>query len=97
MKEILHAIQKSIAEHPPDYNGSGSLLDMLYWHYTESNALDNEKIKEQFESLRKLIILSREEYDELFYIASDLCLEHGRLAFIEGLRLGVVLMQELDV
>lgn len=97
MKEILHTIHKSIAEHPPNYNGSGTLLDMLYWHYTESNVLDNEKIKGQFEALRNLVNLSRQEYDELFYIVSDLCLEHGRLAFIEGLRLGVVLMQELDV
>lgn len=96
MKEILHSIQKSIAAHPPDYGGSESLLDMLFWHYTESNTLDNEKIKGQFEVLRNLVSLSREEYNELFYTVSDLCLEHGRIAFIEGLRLGVVLMQELD-
>lgn len=96
MKEILHSIQKSIAAHPLDYGGSESLLDMLFWHYTESNALDNEKIKRQFEALRNLVNLSRDEYNELFYTVSDLCLEHGRIAFIEGLRLGVVLMQELD-
>lgn len=97
MKEILHAIHKSIAERPPNYNDAESLLDMLFWHYTESNALDNEKIKEQFDTLRKSVTISREEYDDFFYIVCSLCLEHGRLAFIEGLRLGVVLMQELNI
>ena len=60
-------------------------------------AFDNEKIKEQFDALRKSVTISREEYDDFFYIVCSLCLEHGRLAFIEGLRLGVVLMQELNI
>ena len=71
MKEILHAIHKSIAERPPNYNDAESLLDMLFWHYTESNALDNEKIKEQFDTLRKSVTVSREEYDD-FSISSAL-------------------------
>lgn len=82
MKEILHAIHKSIAERPPNYNDAESLLEMLFWHYTESNTLDNEKIKEQFDALRSLVNMNHKEYDEIFYIVCDLCLEHGRLAFI---------------
>ena len=38
MKEILHAIHKSIVERPPNYNDAESLLDMLFWHYTEYSA-----------------------------------------------------------
>ena len=34
-------------------------------------------------------------FDPIFTTVSDLCKEHERLAFYEGLRLGVTLMQEL--
>ena len=97
MKKILQAITQSIEAHPPDYCNYDSLLDMLYWQYTETNSIDNEKIRGHFDTLRARIPLSRTEYDEIMYTICDLCLEHGRLAFIEGLRLGVVLMQELNI
>ena len=35
------------------------------------------------------------EYDEVLYIVSDLCLEHGRQAFSEGLKIGMLMMQEM--
>ncbi len=35
------------------------------------------------------------EFDPIFTTVSDLCLEYERLAFWEGLRQGVTLMQEL--
>ena len=97
MKKILQAITQSIEAHPPDYSNYDTLLDMLYWQYTETNSIDNEKIRGHFDTLRARIPLSRTEYDEIMYTICDLCLEHGRLAFIEGLRLGVVLMQELNI
>jgi len=39
--------------------------------------------------------LSLEEFDPIFTTVSGLCEEHGHLAFLEGLRLGVTLMAEL--
>ncbi len=35
-----------------------------------------------------------QEFDPIFTTVSDLCAEHERLAFLEGLRLGVTLMME---
>ncbi len=38
---------------------------------------------------------SLQEFDPIFTTVSDLCMEHERLAFMEGLRMGVTLMTEL--
>lgn len=83
-------------EHPPKTGDDESVLDMIYWHFTEYNSVDNEKIKVEFDRLRELVNLPLHQYDEVFYTVSSLCLEHGKLAFIEGLRFGMVLMQELN-
>lgn len=40
-------------------------------------------------------ILALQEFDPVFDTVSDLCIDHERLAFYEGLRLGITLMQEL--
>lgn len=36
------------------------------------------------------------EYDEVLYIVRDFCQEHGRLAFMEGLKIGMSLMRETE-
>ncbi len=36
-----------------------------------------------------------QEFDPIFNLVSDLCVEHEHLAFLEGLRLGVTLMTEV--
>ena len=35
------------------------------------------------------------EYDEVLYTVSSLSLEYGRIAFLEGLKIGIVLMREM--
>ena len=96
MKKVIDTLKQHIKENPPNYGSADSLMDMLYWHYTEANTLDNDKIRAHFDSLRQMIPLSREEYDQVFYIVSDMCLEHGRLAFHLGLQFGVQFMLELS-
>lgn len=39
--------------------------------------------------------LSLQEHDSVFSTVSDPCMEYERLAFLEGLRLGMTLMMEL--
>lgn len=92
MKELAVILKKHFEQNSPNYGDADSVLDMLYWHYTEYSSPDNEKIVNQFAALRKLVNFSPKEYDQVFYIVSDLCLEHGRLAFQEGIRLGMLLI-----
>lgn len=41
------------------------------------------------------INLPLREYDEVLYTISDLNLEYGRQAFSEGLKVGMLMMQEM--
>ena len=83
-------------ENPPRVDSGESLLDFLYWHYSEYNPIDSETIKNQFETMRRMLNLPSNLYDQLFCLVCDIVLEQGRLGFIEGMRFGMVLMQELS-
>ena len=73
-----------------------SMLEFLWRSYTDINPIDNAKIKSLFLDLEVFSKrLSIEEADQIFDITSHICIEHERLAFIEGMRVGVLLMDEL--
>ena len=96
MRQFLETLKQYVREHPPDYGDGESILDVLFWHYVEHNAIDSEKIREQFVALRKMLNLPTQDFDQVFYMVSDLCLEHGRLAFGEGVKIGIALLGELN-
>lgn len=96
MEKLIEVLRQHIRQNPPDYGDVDSVLDTLYWHYVEHGSTDSEKIINQFAVLRKLVNIPPEEYDQVFYVVSDLCLEHGRLAFFEGLRVGIELAMEVN-
>ena len=39
--------------------------------------------------------MSPNEADKVFAVVSDLCIERGKIAFAEGVRNGITLMQEI--
>lgn len=95
MEKLIEVLQQHFTQNPPDYGDAESVLDMLFWYYTEYNQIDNEVIKTQFAKLRDYLNLPPQEYDEVFYIVGNLCVEHSQLAFREGMKLILVLFQEL--
>ena len=95
MEKLIEVLQQHFAQNPPDYGNAESVLDMLFWPYTEHNQIANEAIKTQFAKRRDYLNLPPQRYDEVFYIVGDLCIEHSRLAFREGMRLILALLQEL--
>lgn len=95
MKTIIQAMEAWFRQHPPDLGEEESVLDALFWLYTEHNNMDNNAILEQFAKLRECLGLPPREYDEVFYIVSSLCLEHAKQAFRSGFCLAVTLMQEI--
>lgn len=95
MEKLIEVLQQHFTQNPPDYGDAESVLDMLFWYYTEYNQIDNEAIKTQFAKLRDYLNLPPQEYDEVFYIVGNLCVEHSQLAFREGMKLILVLFQEL--
>lgn len=96
MNHYLKALQDYCKQNPLSHGDAESVMEFLYWHYAENNPIDNAKIRDCFTKLRQQSPhLSLEEFDPIFTTVSDLCEEHERLAFLEGLRLGVTLIIEL--
>lgn len=94
MQKYIHALQNYCKQNPPNHGDAQSVMNLLYWTYTEYNPIDDKKLKNGFAKLRSQFPnLSLQEFDPVFTIVSDLCGDHERLAFYEGLRLGVTLMQ----
>ena len=96
MEKLVEILQQYFAQDPPSYGDAESVLGILYEYYMEHGSSDSEKIASQFAVLRALVDLPPQKYDPIFYAVSDLCLEHGRLAFSEGVRMGMELALEAD-
>ena len=96
MKKYLKILEEYYKQNPPKHGDMESVLEVLYWYYAENNPIDNQKIRDSFAKLRSQFPnLSMQEFDPIFDTVSELCEEHERLAFYEGLRLGATLMIEL--
>lgn len=97
LKDIVEKLRQYSEKQPPaNYGDASTILEALFWIYTENNNLDNESVKQKFARLREYLNLPAEEYDEVFYIVSSLCLEHGKLAFQAGFSLAMNLLQEIN-
>ncbi len=96
MKKYLKFLEEYCKQNPPNHGNLESVMEVLHWYYAENNPIDNQKIRDGFAKLRSQFPnLSLQEFDPIFGTVSELCVEHERLAFYEGLRLGVTLMIEL--
>ena len=58
--------------------------------------MDNEEIKAHFEELYQLMNdKPLQEVDEIIYAVCTLCRDHERAGFVEGVKVGIGLAQEL--
>jgi len=96
MNSFTETLKRYVEQNPPDCGNAQDVVDRIYWCYMESNRIDNDKTRACYAALREKVNLPLREYDEVLYIVSDLCLEHGRLAFMEGLKIGMSLMRETE-
>lgn len=95
-KTIIEMLKSCAKENLPKSGDAQNVMDQMYWCYMECKQTDNDKIKACYAALRENVELPLWEYDEVLYIVSNLCTEHGRLAFMEGLKIGLLLMQEVE-
>lgn len=96
MKKLAQLLRSYVEQNPPSCGNAQDVADQLYWCYMERNRIDNNKTNACYAALREKVNLPYRQYDEVLYIVSDLCLEYGRHAFMEGLKVGILLMQEMD-
>ena len=93
MNEYLTALQTHLAAQQPT---NQNLLDLLYDAYNDTTGMDNEAIKADFEELYQLMNgKPLQEIDEIIYAVCTLCRDHERAGFIEGVKVGIGLGQEL--
>ena len=98
MEKLIAQLRQYVADHPPDY-GDGdcySILDMLYYRYSECNRLDNAEIKNAFVDLyQQMHGMSLREVDRIIDVVCTLCREHEKAGFTEGIKLGFLLASEI--
>lgn len=95
MKKLEETLKGYVDQNLPSCGNAQAVVDQLYWCYMERNRIDNDKTNVCYTALREKVNLPLREYDDVLYIVSDLCLEYGRQAFMEGLKVGMLLMQKL--
>ena len=99
MNRYIDNLKAFLAEQTPKfpYCDANSVLDMLYFYYTDSNPIDSAAIRCQFSELDNVLSkLSFEDCDRVFLLAVGLCLSHAKLAFTEGVQVGMCLFTELQ-
>ena len=93
MNDYLTALQTHLTTQQPT---NQNLLDLLYDAYNDTTGMDNEAIKADFEELYQLMNgKPLNEIDEIIYAVCTLCRDHEKAGFIEGVKIGIGLGQEL--
>ena len=96
MKNYIETLKAYIEQHPPNWGGADSVLGMLYECHNENSPYDNEQIRADINELyQQMNGMPLREMDNIVYPVCKLCRDHEKAGFIEGIRLGVLLTQEL--
>ena len=97
MDEFLTSLQSKLDELQPRYpNNAESILEVLYNSYNEYSCFENEQIKADFEELyQHMNGKPLQEMDEIIYAVCTLCRDHEKAGFMEGVKVGIHLAQEL--
>ena len=93
MNDYLTALQTHLTT---QQSTNQNLLDLLFDAYNDTTGMDNEAIKADFEKLYQLMNgKPLQEIDEIIYAVCTLCRDHEKAGFIEGVKVGIGLGQEL--
>ena len=97
MNEFMTTLQAKLDDLQPKYpNNAESILEVLYDTYNEHSCFENEQIKADFEELyQRMNGKPLQEMDEIIYAVCTLCRDCQKAEFIEGVKVGIHLAQEL--
>lgn len=74
-----------------------NLLEKIWYFHTRCHPIDTAEICEDFSSISLIAKnLSLKKQRQLSRIITDLCVEHERVAFIQGICAGLQLAHEID-
>ena len=93
MNEYLTALQTHLTT---QQSTNQNILDLLFDAYNDTTGMDNAAIKADFEKLYQLMNgKPLNEIDEIIYAVCTLCRDHEKAGFVEGVKVGIGLGQEL--
>ena len=96
MKTYFEKLKTYVDENPPCFGDGESILILLYEAYNEVNTIDDPQIKADFNELYRLMNgKPLREMDAIIYPVCKLCRDHERSGFVEGIKVGIRLRQEL--
>jgi len=96
LNDYFERLRTHIAENPPDFGDGESVLTLLYEAYADSNKMDDGTIKEDFNELyRQMNGMQLRDMDKIIYPVCTLCRDHQRSGFVNGIRVGIRLREEL--
>jgi len=96
MNPYIEKLKHYITENLPDFGDTDSVIGLLYECYNENHPYDNEEIKADFNALYQAMNgMPLREMDKVIYPVCKLCRDHEKAGFIEGIKIGVRLEQEL--
>ena len=96
MNPYIEKLKAHIKVNPPNFGDGDFVLTMLYEYHNENNPYDNVQIKADFEDLyRQMNGMPLREMDRIVYPVCKLCRDHERSGFIERIKIGVLLQEEL--
>ena len=97
MENTVEVLKKHISGHTPNFGDGDSVLTLLYEVYSEYNRMDDAQTKSDFEELyRQMNGMTLREMDRIIDPVCKLCRDHERSGFVEGVKLGFLLAQELE-
>lgn len=100
MNDYIEGLKRHVAENPPNY-GDGdahSILEMLFTYYHECNNIDTDAVKAAFEELYlQMHGMPFREMDRIVDAVCALLREHEKAGFVEGVKVGIRLRQELSI
>ena len=96
MKTYFEKLRSYFAENPSGFGDGESILTLLYEAYAESNRMDDGTIREDFNELyRQMNGMDLREMDRIIYPVCTLCRDLQRSGFVEGVKVGLRLSEEI--
>lgn len=96
IEKYIQALREYVLSREPNFGDGESVLTMLYECYNENNPYDNEQIKADFNELYKQMNgMPLREMDKIIYPVCKLCRDHEKAGFIEGIKIGFHMGEEM--
>ena len=99
MNSFLDILNAHVEANPPNYSESDihSILEMLWNTYCQHNQMDSVQIRDGFAELyQHMTDVTIPDMNGVIDTVCTLCWEHEKAGFVEGVKVGIRLAQELS-